>query len=647
MGAARYIGRIGGLALGLGAGAALYGGIGIAAADSPDAAPSGTESQSAQAPASQRSSAGPRANRGAARAVAPAAAKAARAAGRSRGEAAAAARSESGSDPASRVSRAAAAEPDATTVSASVPPETPVARQTVSSSSLPADCSRNSNFCSLIAGPSGVPIPTSVYANTALDWYIRPNAPLDGDAQVLFTPEGAYPVVGIKVLPLPISVDQGLEIVEAALEQLQPLAGRQFPITIFGYSQSAVISSILQRDLQDPSFLPGVNRDLLSFVTVGQEMNPNGGWFARFPGFNTPSLGEFFYGSTGYDLPTATGDPDFAFPVTNYTLQYDGFADSPRYPLNFLSALNAALGILLVHGNYTYKPSFAATYGDDPIAVDGPGKACAEGTSQYCSSLPVLDSPEQRYYFIQTPNLPLLVPLRQLPVLGNALADLIQPALKVIVDLGYADPAHGFTSATQPYANVALPFGVFPDVNPLEVVQKLVDGVVQGVGDFLASFGPGGSVSRELSAIWQGLTSPAPSPTPPPVSTTEPSDFISAVQQVITDTATWLSAGLSAAYATLLATADFVNAALLSVPAYALNLFIDGIREAAAGDVINGLINAVGRPIAFVVGMSATIIVVQATVWLEALVAIITGCGPAAPTSPEFIPGLKLSQVCR
>ena len=35
-----------------------------------------------------------------------------------------------------------------------------------------------------------------------------------------------------------------------------------------------------------------------------------------------------------------------------YTLEYDGFADFPRYPLNFLSDLNAFLGIAELHGTY-------------------------------------------------------------------------------------------------------------------------------------------------------------------------------------------------------------------------------------------------------------------------------------------------------
>ena len=322
--------------------------------------------------------------------------------------------------------------------------------------------------------------------------------------------------------------------------------------------------------------------------------------------------------------------------MTNYALEYDGFADSPRYPLNFLSALNAAMGILFVHINYNSPAYFANTYGlTDPITLEGPAKACADGSSSYCRELPVLPgapgSPEQKYYFIETPNLPLLAPLRLVPFIGNPLADLIQPVLKVIVDLGYGDPAHGFTSATQPDANVALPFGLFPDVSPVEVLTKLVDGIGEGITDFFHAFGQNGSLQQELSNIgnnWNWAL-----PTPGPLTIPSLDDLLTSVQNGVVEIASRVSAGASALYATLLATADFINAGLITLPGYNISLFIDGIKQAINGEPIQGLINAIGRPIAADVGMLATIIVVQVAVWLEGIFAAITGCGPAAPTA--------------
>ena len=499
---------------------------------------------------------------------------------------------------------------------------------------IPAGCTQSSSSCALIFGPSGVPVPTGQYAANAQFLYLDQFMPAGYDSQIVFTPEGAYPVTGIKTLPLPISANEGLQILIDTLQALQPdNAANPIPITIFGFSQSAVISSLLQRELEaDPTLLPGVDRDQLSFVTVGQEMNPNGGWFARFPGFSTPPLGEYFYGSTGYASAADTGDPQFAYPVANYALEYDGFADSPRYPLNFLSALNAAMGILFVHVNYNSPAYFANTYGlTDPITLLGPAQACADGSSSYCRELPVLSSPDQKYYFIETPNLPLLAPLRLLPLIGNPLADLIQPVLKVIVDLGYGDPAHGFDTATQPYANVALPFGLFPDVSPVTVLTLLVDGVVQGITDFVSAFGANGSLQQELSAMGTSLNWALP--TPGPLAIPNLNDLLTGVQNGVVDIANRISAGASALYATLLATADFINAGLITLPGYNISLFIDGIKQAINGEPIQGLINAIGRPIAADVGMLATIIVVQVAVWLEGIFAAITGCGPAAPTA--------------
>ena len=83
------------------------------------------------------------------------------------------------------------------------------------------------------------------------------------------------------------------------------------------------------------------------------------------------------------------------------------------------------------------------------------------------------------YYLILTRNLPQLDPLRQLPLVGNPLADLLQPALRVLVDLGYGDG----------YANVPTPIGLFPDVNPITVAGELLTGVQQGVVAALVDIG--------------------------------------------------------------------------------------------------------------------------------------------------------------
>lgn len=646
MRASQFVGRVGGLALGLGVGAMLYTGA-VASADSDSPA---TEGRAGAQSASGHSSAGPRARKASAPVTAGTAARtqdqtSAGPARAPRASSALAVPAETRSDGSAAVTPPSAA-------------ATTAVRPAAAATPLPDGCTRSSAACAIIMGPSGVPFPSGDYAAAVDALYIQPNLPgVQFDSQVVFTPEGAYPATGIKVLPLPISADQGQEELEYVIQTLQPGNTPSIPMTLFGFSQSAVITSRLQRDLYaDPTLLPGLDRDQLTFITVGQEMNPNGGWFARFPGLNTPSLGEFFYGSTGYISEVSAGDPQFAYPLTNYTLQYDGFADSPRYAGNFLSSLNAAMGILLVHTQYANPAYFYNTYLDIDytLATKGPGVACGEGgPDSACMKLPVKEIPglpTPNYYFIQTPNLPLLAPLRAIPLIGQPLAALIQPVLRVIVDLGYADPAHGFYSATQPDANVAMPFGILPNVNPLEVIQRLIDGVVQGVGDFVTA------VVNEISGIGRGLLSltlpspPSTDPAGPPAAT---GDFITTVLNVIdgidtaiSTVATWISASASAAYATLLATADFVNAAVFTLPAYDASLFLEGITQAITGDPLAGLINAIGRPIAADIGLASTIVVIQLAVWLSALAAVITGCGPSAPTAWYYLPGVKIAAVC-
>ena len=60
------------------------------------------------------------------------------------------------------------------------------------------------------------------------------------------------------------------------------------------------------------------------------------------------------------------------------------------------------------------------------------------------------------YYLIPTANLPLLDPLRLIPVLGNPLADLLQPFLRPFIDFGYATGSPGRSS---PSARSPLPVG--------------------------------------------------------------------------------------------------------------------------------------------------------------------------------------------
>ena len=689
MGASRFVGRVGGLAVAFGAGVAIAGaGCAVAAADpgeSTDAASRAVASAGPQATTRNRSA-------GTVKSAAPTADRVQRTAPR----AAAAERPRAGVQSV-RASAVVAPEAAAAAVASPAGPAEPAGLDALAPLALlgsgrapavpgpaaatrpaaaagffplpevtPTVCTESSQACAYIVGPSGVPIPDEPYDQVVMAWYIEPNKPhnppnspddLVYSPQVIFTPEGAYPITGVKQLPIDPSSQEGLTEVrntfEATLQVLQPGT----PISYFGYSQSAIISSLFQiyqagcsGSTCPPPAPPtpgdwpieGLDPDQVTFITVGQEMNPNGGWFSRFAGFTAPSPGLVFYG--------ATPEETWASRTINYTLEYDGFADYPRYPLNFLSSLNAAMGIILVHTNYASRSYFQNVYGaldpqqaiDPVLATFGPAVACQDASST-CKRLPTTPGTEdsQEYYFIPTPNLPLLAPLRAIPLIGTPIADLIQPALKVIVDLGYADWAHGFgTPADQPPANVLLEFGVFPDVDPLEVAGKLIAGIGQGISDFIADLLPGGSVSRELSAMGSAVddmvsnaVSSVAQLASQPLRLPTLDDILTTVQNVVSQVTGRISLAASALYATLLPLADFANALVIALPGYAFNLVTDGIQQALSGQFIEGLVNAIGRPLAATVGFVTIIGVFQFAVFALGAVAAITGCGPAAPVT--------------
>ncbi len=197
-------------------------------------------------------------------------------------------------------------------------------------------------------GGSGLPIPPPSYVTAILNYINHNFNVLPSNANPLFTPEGYYPLI-LKSLPLNTSISQGLQILDSAIKST--LANNPTgSVAVLGYSQSADISSLEMLNLANPMLNPNPpTANQLGFTLLGDQMNPNGGFFARFPGFPAgqpltfPSLGLTLYGAT----PSNT-----IYPTNIYTLEYDGWADFPQYPINFISDLNAFAGIAFVHGTY-------------------------------------------------------------------------------------------------------------------------------------------------------------------------------------------------------------------------------------------------------------------------------------------------------
>jgi hypothetical protein len=419
----------------------------------------------------------------------------------------------------------------------------------------------------LIMGGSGEPIPDANFIETNFNLFVKPlfpNLP-NLTPQALFTPEGNYGLyTGVKSLTLDMSEAQGVQILDSAITQ-QIAAGNV--VVVKGESQSSTISSMVM-PLLAAQHVPTSD---VSFVLTGDPNAPNGGLFERLDGLSIPALGITFNGAT----------PSNLYPTTIYTQEYDGFADVPQYPINLLSDLNSLAGIYYVHPTYENLTSTQI------------GSAI---------QLPTQGPTMTTYYMIPTQNLPLLDPLRSIPLVGNPLADLVQPDLKVLVNLGYGDPNYGWSQGP---ANVPTEFGLFPSLSDMEKVPGLlVSGTQQGItgfthdisaevskaGSLITSFSSSGSVIPSLSS----LISPSSGPSAPLLP--GPADLLSALSPVsvadnVYNAVNSLSGAASDAYSTLLPTADVANALVTSLPAYDLTLFAAGLQS-------GNLLEAIGQPIA-------------------------------------------------
>jgi hypothetical protein len=411
---------------------------------------------------------------------------------------------------------------------------------------------------SWIMGGSGQPIPSPEYLASFTELYLDPATPRFAGQPLfpvdvtnpLFTPEGLYPLTGVKSLPLDTSLNQGVEILNQKIME-EIAAGNN--LVVGSYSQSSTISSLEMRNLlalpadQQPS------ADQLSFVLGGDPSNPDGGLLSRFdlasinpnlPELTLPSLGVTFSGATPADTPWETAI---------YTREYDGFADFPKYPLNFLADVNAFIGIIYVH-------STSPTDAEMATAIELPVSDDYTGNTQY--------------FMIPTEDLPLLDPLRG-SGFGNAIADLLQPDLRVLVDLGYGSIGQGWDDGP---ANLATPFGLFPDVSLNDVFNALVNGAQQGWTDFtddLANLSSGGAADLFDADPLGSAAFEMPS---------------------LTDIVNALTSASATLYSTLLPTADILNALFTTLPAYATTIFT---QELASGD----LLNAIGLPMAANTGL--------------------------------------------
>lgn len=241
-----------------------------------------------------------------------------------------------------------------------------------------------------------------------------PSGPYNGVAVI--TPEQSAPNNG--TLTFDQSVALGRQNLDNCIKatsceyndqvgSVAPAPGDTF--VVYGFSQSSTVATLEKRALA-AEYAPGEGPDV-SFVLIANGNRPNGGFLARGPEGVTIPLGLPFGGST-FNGSTPT---DTQYDTVDIAAQYDGWSDFPVNPLNLLAVANAMMGVDYLHLGGTYDDTTLT----DPGVID---------QGQYGDT---------HYYLISTPVLPLLMPLENFGTLGHALADTLDPALRVIIESAY------------------------------------------------------------------------------------------------------------------------------------------------------------------------------------------------------------------
>jgi hypothetical protein len=222
-----------------------------------------------------------------------------------------------------------------------------------------------------------------------------PDDPANGVKYVHYD-RSLWPLTGSKTLDK--SVSGGVVIL---LATIQDTPG---PKVARCTSQGALVCSEVRRQYDaNPSTAPPPSE--LSFVYIADPATPNGGLLSRFTLFGgIPILGIKFYPPT----------PNDGYPTLSIHNQYDGFSDSPAYPINLVADVNAIMGIAYLHSDESGYRDYLANPNDPKFVVSTVGNTT--------------------YVMVKKP-LPLLMPLRQVGL--TPVADALEGPLRTVVELGY------------------------------------------------------------------------------------------------------------------------------------------------------------------------------------------------------------------
>lgn len=263
------------------------------------------------------------------------------------------------------------------------------------------------DYTALVLGHALLPQPDATYMQEVIGTYVDPTSPFPG--------EPTYDIVGSPVSVYTPETDyasgltQGVTDLDQAISQ--QLAAGNDNLVIAGYSMSTSIETqeMINLVAAGAPDRPTLDSPGLTFVLAEDLNNPDGGIFTRLPGIG------------GVTLPVSPADTPYTTDI--YSIEYSGASDYPQYANNIYADLNAADGYINLHPYLL--TGWPAYFNPDELsgAVLDPNTSSADVATNY--------------FLIPTQDLPLLDGLRGEPGAPSAYADLIQPDMRVLVDLGY------------------------------------------------------------------------------------------------------------------------------------------------------------------------------------------------------------------
>lgn len=429
----------------------------------------------------------------------------------------------------------------------------------------------------LMIGASFVPTPSRGWMNAFDALYLSP-AGFTGTMRPVTTPESLYPFTLPFSETFDRSVAQGTQDVLTAVQERLAAGGVDAadPIVITGWSQGSTVDSAVLAQLA----AKGVPADDVHLVIVGDPNAPNGGMLERFdvPAGADPD-------ATALGMTFGDPTPSDLYPTDVYDMEYDGFADFPQYPINFLSDINAYLGILFNHIAYE---GLTPEQIHDAVLLPGSRSLGADTLTDY--------------HLIESPSLPLLDPLRLVPFVGNPLADLLQPDLSVLVDLGYGSTTQGWSTGP---ADTLTVMGFLPPQSVLDQVpQALADGLSQGLRDAGGDLITPGNYQLISPETMTDVLGPLIGTVTAAGDLNDPGDFPHWISAELQGIGNWFTEGLSEVSFTHtgVPAIDMAATLLLTLPQIGVDLYES---QLAAGNPVD----AVGDPVAALVGLAPLMLI--------------------------------------